>query len=106
MSELGPTTKDGTQGIRKAGVEAHLEFIKKKGIRMGAKPEVILFDYMYAPNAQKSRNLLNLAGIKYEICEQPFVQPRPILRNLGITYRRVPVNAIGKDVFIDNRIFL
>ena len=69
-------------------------------------PEVILFDYQYAPNAQKARNLLNLVGVPYSICEQPFVQPRPILQNLGITYRRMPVNSIGKDVYIDNRVFL
>lgn len=67
---------------------------------------VITWDYMFAPNAQKARNMLNVAGIQYNICEQPFVQPRPILQNLGITYRRVPVNSIGKDVFIDNRAFI
>lgn len=68
--------------------------------------KVIAWDYQFAPNAQKSRNLLHAAGIPYTICEQPFVQPRPILQNLGITYRRVPVNSIGKDVFIDNRAFI
>ena len=69
-------------------------------------PEIILFDYQYAPNAQKARNLLNIAGVPYRICEQPFAQPRPILQNLGITYRRIPVNAIGKNVHVDNRVFL
>ena len=34
------------------------------------------------------------------------MQPRPILTDLGITYRRIPVNSIGKDVYCDNRIFL
>ncbi|KAK5089155.1 hypothetical protein LTR05_003379 [Lithohypha guttulata] len=61
-------------------------------------PPVITWDYQFAPNAQKSRNLLHAANIPY--------QPRPILQNLGITYRRVPVNSIGKDVFIDNRAFI
>ena len=69
-------------------------------------PQIITFDYQYAPNAQRARNLLNITGIPYTICEQPFGQPRPILQNLGITYRRVPVNAIGKDVYVDNRTFL
>jgi len=32
--------------------------------------------------------------------------PRPILENIGITYRRVPVISIGKDVYIDNHITL
>ncbi|KAJ9652909.1 hypothetical protein H2198_007862 [Neophaeococcomyces mojaviensis] len=70
------------------------------------KAEVIAWDYQFAPNAQKARNLLNVAGIPFRICEQPFLQPRPILQNIGITYRRVPVNSIGKDVYIDNRAFI
>lgn len=73
---------------------------------MPSQPEIILFDYQYAPNAQKARNLLNVTKVPYRICEQPFAQPRPILQNLGITYRRIPVNAIGKDVYVDNRVFL
>jgi glutathione S-transferase len=68
--------------------------------------DIILFDYQYAPNAQRARNLLNVTDVPYTICEQPFVQPRPILQDLGIQYRRVPVNAIGKDVYVDNRVFL
>jgi glutathione S-transferase len=34
------------------------------------------------------------------------MRPRPSLTDLGITYRRMPVNSIGKDVYCDNRIFL
>lgn len=64
---------------------------------------MITWDYQFAPNAQKARTLLQTSDIPFTICEQPFVQPRPILRNLGITYRRVPVVSIGKDVIIDNR---
>ena len=81
---------------------------KRKFLTMGgaSNPEIILFDYQYAPNAQRARNLLNITGLPYTICEQPFVQPRPILQDLGITYRRIPVNAIGKDVYVDNRVFL
>lgn len=60
----------------------------------------------FAPNAQKARNLLNATGIPFQVCEQPFVLPRPIMKDLGITYRRIPVNSIGKDVYCDNRIFL
>lgn len=32
--------------------------------------------------------------------------PRPILEGIGITYRRVPVISIGKDVYIDNHVTL
>lgn len=69
-------------------------------------PPVITWDYQFAPNAQKARNLLHACRIPYQCCEQPFVQPRPILTDLGITYRRIPVNSIGKDIYCDNRIFL
>ena len=66
-------------------------------------PEVVFFDYQFAPNAQKARNLLNVMGVPFTCCEQPFVLPRPDLTDIGITYRRVPVVAIGKDLFCDNR---
>lgn len=80
---------------------------KLKDLFKGSKDsDIILFDYQYAPNAQRARNLLNITGIPYSICEQPFVQPRPILQDSGIQYRRVPVNAIGKDIYVDNRVFL
>lgn len=60
----------------------------------------------FAPNAQKSRNYLYATKTPFKICEQPFVLPRPILTNIGITYRRVPVLSIGKDVFCDNTSFI
>jgi glutathione S-transferase len=34
------------------------------------------------------------------------MRPRSSLTDLGITYRRMPVNSIGKDVYCDNQIFL
>ena len=63
-------------------------------------------DAEFAPNAQKSRNYLYAAKIPFKICEQPFFVPRPILHSIGITYRRVPVLSIGKDVFCDNSSFI
>ena len=71
-----------------------------------SEPPVVLYDYQFAPNAQKSRNLLAMCGIPFRVCEQPFVMPRPILTDLGITYRRIPVNAIGRDLYADNRVFM
>jgi hypothetical protein len=69
-------------------------------------PPIITWDYQFAPNAQKSRNYLYATKTPFKICEQPFVLPRPILNNIGISYRRVPVNSIGKDVFCDNTAFI
>lgn len=68
-------------------------------------PPIITYDYAYAPNAQKARNLLAASKIPYQCVEQPFFQPRDDIIDLGITYRRVPVNAIGKDFYCDNRAF-
>ncbi|KAK3680049.1 hypothetical protein LTR78_000426 [Recurvomyces mirabilis] len=73
---------------------------------MASLPPIIAWDYQFAPNAQKSRNYLYASSTPFKICEQPFVIPRPILQDLGITYRRVPVLSIGKDVFCDNTSFI
>jgi hypothetical protein len=69
-------------------------------------PPIIAWDYLFAPNAQKSRLYLYLTQTPFSICQQPFALPRPDLTDLGITYRRVPVLSIGKDVFPDNASFL
>ena len=42
----------------------------------------------------------------YQCCEQPSIRPRPILTDLGITCRRIPVNSVSKNVYCDYRIFL
>ena len=69
-------------------------------------PPIITWDYQFAPNAQKARNVLYATHTPFKICEQPFVMPRPDLEKLGITYRRVPVVSIGRDVFPDNTTFI
>ena len=69
-------------------------------------PPIIAWDYLFAPNAQKSRLYLYTTNTPFSICEQPFALPRPTLTDLGITYRRVPILSIGKDVFPDNASFL
>lgn len=42
----------------------------------------------------------------YVQCEQPFMLPRPDFAALGITHRRIPVNSIGRDVYLDGRAFI
>jgi glutathione S-transferase len=37
---------------------------------------------------------------------QPPVLPRPDVKALGITYRRIPLMSIGRDVYCDTRIIL
>ncbi|EKG19698.1 hypothetical protein MPH_03009 [Macrophomina phaseolina MS6] len=47
------------------------------------------------------RYLLALAAIEFQRVNQPPVLPRPDLQELGITHRRIPVLAIGKDIYCD-----
>lgn len=37
---------------------------------------------------------------------QPVILPRPDLKALGVTYRRIPVLAIGRDIYCDTRLQL
>jgi glutathione S-transferase len=64
-------------------------------------PPLILFDYPFSPYAQKVRLLCAAAGIPYKRCEQPMVLPRPTLLELHVTYRRIPVLAVGKDIYVE-----
>lgn len=38
--------------------------------------------------------------------QQPVTMPRPDLDKLGVKYRRIPVLAIGRDVYLDTRLIL
>ena len=57
---------------------------------------------MFSPYGQKTKLLLTAAGVNFQRCDQPLVLPRKDLEALGITYRRIPVFAIGKDVYCDS----
>jgi hypothetical protein len=38
--------------------------------------------------------------------EQPFVLPRPDLALLPVNYRRIPILAIGREIYLDTRVML
>jgi glutathione S-transferase len=46
---------------------------------------------------------LNLRQIPYTQCVQPFTLPRPDLRALGVSYRRIPLLSINRDIYLDSR---
>lgn len=69
-------------------------------------PPVILFDYPFSPYAKKIRILFAAAGIPYKRCDVPMVLPRPTLLDLDITFRRIPVLAIGGDVYCDSALII
>ncbi|USW55181.1 Putative glutathione S-transferase, Thioredoxin-like superfamily [Septoria linicola] len=68
--------------------------------------QVIQYDYDFSPYGQKTRLLLHAAGVDFAIVDVPAVLPRPDLEKLGITYRRIPVIAIGKDIYADSSIII
>ncbi|KAK4495763.1 hypothetical protein PRZ48_013031 [Zasmidium cellare] len=63
---------------------------------------VIHFDYDFSPYGQKTKLLLAATQTPFQKSDQPIVLPRPDLEALGITYRRIPLLAIGKDVYVDS----
>jgi glutathione S-transferase len=37
---------------------------------------------------------------------QPIIMPRPDLKAIGVEYRRIPIMAIGRDIYHDTRLIL
>lgn len=56
----------------------------------------------FSPYGQKTKILLQAAGVPYERVNVSPVLPRQELESLGITYRRIPVLSVGKDVYCDS----
>ncbi|EIW61458.1 uncharacterized protein TRAVEDRAFT_162670 [Trametes versicolor FP-101664 SS1] len=66
------------------------------------KLPVVLYHYDGSPFATKVKNLLALKKIPHTRVAVSTTLPRPDLADrLGVTYRRIPVLAIGKDVYCD-----
>lgn len=73
---------------------------------MSSNPPVTVFFWPGSPWAAKVLSYLALRGIPYSACHQPITMPRPDLESLGVTYRRIPVTAIGGDVYCDSLLIL
>ncbi|KAF4970183.1 hypothetical protein FZEAL_10100 [Fusarium zealandicum] len=71
-----------------------------------ADPRVIVYHYSYSPYARRLTWYLALRGIAYSQCLQPAMMPRPDVSLLGISYRRIPILAVGRDVYLDTRLQL
>ncbi|KAK5164352.1 uncharacterized protein LTR77_010048 [Saxophila tyrrhenica] len=69
-------------------------------------PPILHFDYESSPYARKTKWILNAAGVDFKRVDQPRVLPRPDLEAMGITYRRIPVLAVGKDVYCDSSLII
>lgn len=65
-------------------------------------PPIALFGYDSSTFTLKIRLTLRLLQLPYTFVLVPSMMPRPILvDNFNLTYRKIPVLAIGKDLFID-----
>merc|ERR1712098_509555 len=67
---------------------------------------IVLYHYSFSPYARRVIWYLALRGIDYAECKQPPIMPRPDLEAIGVNYRRIPICAIGKDVYCDTRIII
>ncbi|THW39838.1 hypothetical protein D6D21_07114 [Aureobasidium pullulans] len=68
--------------------------------------EIIFFHYRESIYSHKVLWYLKFAGVQYSECIQPPIMPRPDLAALGISYRRIPLLAIGRHVYCDSRLIL
>lgn len=65
-------------------------------------PNIILYGYPQSPFYQKLQLVLLFKQLPYSIVKVGRMPPRLALSDdLGITYRRIPVIAIGNDVYCD-----
>ncbi|KFY66651.1 hypothetical protein V496_01947 [Pseudogymnoascus sp. VKM F-4515 (FW-2607)] len=73
---------------------------------MSSSRDVIVYHYSYSPYARRVIWYLNLRNIPFSECVQPPIMPRPDLKALGVSYRRIPIVAIGRDIYNDTRLIL
>ncbi|KAI0427630.1 glutathione S-transferase [Xylaria sp. FL1042] len=67
---------------------------------------IVLYHYDLSPYARRLVWYLTLRKIPYSQCIQPRILPRPDLSLLGVSYRRIPVLSIGRDVYLDTRLII
>lgn len=71
-----------------------------------ASRDIILYHYAGSPYARRLVWYLQLRNITYTECIQPHILPRPDLTTLGVQYRRIPLLAIGRDIYNDTRLII
>ncbi|GJE84975.1 glutathione S-transferase family protein [Phanerochaete sordida] len=70
-----------------------------------AEAPVVLYHYDASPFANKIKNMLLVKGIPYKRVTVAMRLPRPEITDLlGVTYRRIPILAIGNDVYCDTNL--
>ncbi len=74
--------------------------------KMTKEHNIILYGYTYSPFVQRIQYYLTLRGIPFKLCLQPPILPRPDVELLGLKHRRIPILAIGRDIYFDTRLML
>jgi glutathione S-transferase len=70
-------------------------------------PIVVLFGYEASPFTWKVRHALRVKQIAYTFITVPSMMPRPLLKDsFGLTYRKIPVLCIGKELYCDTSIII
>ncbi|EKM59834.1 uncharacterized protein PHACADRAFT_250570 [Phanerochaete carnosa HHB-10118-sp] len=65
-----------------------------------ANTSVVLYHYDASPFSTKVKNMLLVKGIPHKLVAVPIQLPRPEITDLlGLTYRRIPIVAIGNDIY-------
>ncbi|ORY19794.1 hypothetical protein BCR34DRAFT_629917 [Clohesyomyces aquaticus] len=73
---------------------------------MPASTKPILFHYPPSIFSHRVLWYLWLRGIPYDECIQPAYMPRPDLADIEVRYRRIPIMAIGSDVYCDSQLII
>ncbi|KAI1133288.1 hypothetical protein F5Y10DRAFT_85570 [Nemania abortiva] len=75
---------------------------------MAPQPDlpIVLYHYDASPYAKRVVWYLHLRKIPYSQCIQPRILPRPDVALLGVSYRRIPLLSIGRDVYLDTRLII
>ncbi|KAF2106450.1 hypothetical protein BDV96DRAFT_590965 [Lophiotrema nucula] len=73
---------------------------------MAAPEKPLLFHYPPSIYSHRVLWYLWLRGLPYDECIQPAYMPRPDLASININYRRIPILAIGKDIYCDSRLII
>ncbi|KAF2484457.1 hypothetical protein BDY17DRAFT_128733 [Neohortaea acidophila] len=66
-------------------------------------PPIVLFTYPESVVGRRTEWYLTLRGISYNLCEVDNKMPRSVLDRLDVHYRRIPVLAVGRDIYCDSR---
>lgn len=70
-------------------------------------PIVVLFGYTTSTFTLKTQLALKLKRVPYTFVPVPSMMPRPQLRDsFNLTYRKIPVLAIGRDLYADTSLIL